>query len=78
IPAVATDVGGSGELVRSSGGYLLDKEFEQAAFNQALDAILQGGDTLRQSVYRCYQAHFSAERNYEKFWKGNVLFGKSQ
>ncbi|MDE6514435.1 MAG: glycosyltransferase [Bacteroidales bacterium] len=72
IPAVATDVGGSGELVRSSGGYLLDKEFEQAAFNQALDAILQGGDTARRTAYNGYQAKFSAERNYTAFYRQNV------
>lgn len=73
IPVLATDVGGSGELVRLGGGSPLPKDFTQADFNQALNAILQAGDAARQSAYHGYRVHFSAERNYEAFWK-NMYF----
>lgn len=69
IPVLATDAGGSGELVRLGGGCPLPKDFTQADFNQALNAVLQAGPAARQSAYHGYQMHFSAERNYKAFYQ---------
>lgn len=68
IPAVATDVSGNGELARIGGARLLPVYFDQAAFNEAMSAVLQAGKEIRRTAYACYQAHFSAERNYMMFW----------
>lgn len=72
IPVLATDVGGSGELVRLGGGCPLPKGFTQSDFNQAMEAILQAGDAARHAAYQGYLTHFSAERNYEAFYRKNV------
>lgn len=69
IPVVATDVGGSGELVRLGGGYPLPEDFTQTDFNRGMHAVLQAGDAVRQSAYRGYQTHFSAENNYKAFYR---------
>ena len=69
IPVVATDVGGSGELVRAGGGALLPKDFTQAEFDAALQAVLQAGEAAREAAYAGYQACFSAETNYTAFYR---------
>lgn len=69
IPVLATDAGGSGELVRLAGGRLLPVDFDQAAFDEALGALLQAGEEARQAAYRCYSNYFSAEKNYAAFYR---------
>lgn len=75
IPVVATDVGGSGELVRAGGGRLLQKDFTQAEFDAALQAVLRDGDAARETAYAGYQACFSSENNYAAFY--GRLFGEN-
>lgn len=69
IPVLATDVGGSGELVKGGAGALLPKNFTQEDFNTALWQLLQTDSLARGSARACYEAHFSAEDNYAAFYR---------
>lgn len=73
IPVLATDAGGSGELVRLAGGRLLPVDFDQATFDEALGTLLQAGEEARLAAYRCYSNYFSAEKNYTAYYRR--LFG---
>lgn len=70
IPVVATDVGGSCEIVTSKVGTLLHSDFE---VEDARDAILEilltkSRDSLfRNGVYEFWRENFNADRNYPDF-----------
>ena len=69
IPAIATDVGGTKEIVDASSGILLPENFkiEQAAM--AIDGILEKGNNLRLSAKNFWDKNFNAQKNYSHFYQ---------
>jgi glycosyltransferase involved in cell wall biosynthesis len=71
IPAVATDVGGTGELVNGSNGKLIPKDFEIAELAKLLDhqsrLSLSEKELLRESAYKTWNGMYNAEKNYSDF-----------
>jgi colanic acid/amylovoran biosynthesis glycosyltransferase len=71
IPMVATDVGGSGEIVNSTNGVLIDENADCATIAAALlkfhDKGVAAGYRARARAY--WHAHFNAETNYVNFGK---------
>ncbi len=69
IPMLATDVGGSGEIVNATNGMLIHEASSSAAIAQAL---LKFHDKDRAAAYRrrarnYWQSHFNAQTNYACF-----------
>jgi glycosyltransferase involved in cell wall biosynthesis len=72
IPVVATDVGGTAEVVNTGFGCLLDKDFDPvraAAELEKLYALKQNGalQDLRLKARQHWELHFLASRNYFQF-----------
>lgn len=69
IPVIATDVGGSSEIVKHGvNGYLLKKEFQTATLlNHILDCHSTQYMKKRQEAHRTWLEDYQAEKNYLKF-----------
>ena len=72
IPCIATDVGGSGEIVIDRyNGILLKDDFRIQDFIQALDWYLKMDSNtileLRKNVYLSWERKYNAETNYTEF-----------
>lgn len=71
IPAVATDVGGTGELVNELNGKLVPKDFEITELAKLLDHLsslsLSEKELLRNSAYQTWNVMYNAEKNYSAF-----------
>ncbi|MGG3467858.1 glycosyltransferase [Neobacillus pocheonensis] len=71
IPVIATDVGGTSELVNSTNGYLLPKDFEPKNLAALLDEMfhLTEKEYQKKSVhaYDTWNNHYNATNNYKKF-----------
>ncbi len=67
IPAIATDVGGNGEIVGPQTGILLPQDPSTTQVAEALRAVLIGRQVDKQQVKQYYLDHYNAERNYEQF-----------
>ena len=68
IPIVATDVGGNKEIVTHESGRLLDVNFSQKSFNEAIDTILYQGVALRKSTISFFLNNYDAKKNYNNFY----------
>lgn len=79
IPAVATDVGGTGELVNKSNGELIPKDFEIGELAKLLDhqsrLSFSEKELLRRSAYQTWNGMFNAEKNYSDFAVGISGYG---
>lgn len=74
IPVVATDVGGTGEIVEDGvNGLLLRKDFTPAEFLDALVRIRSMGGAeyakMCENARSVWRESYSAERNYPEFYK---------
>lgn len=72
IPVIATDVGGTSEIVsEGKNGFLLHKDFTDEELCDLLEKIVKMSDeeymTLRQSSRKMYLDNFECSRNVEKF-----------
>lgn len=72
IPVLATDVGGTAEVVNAGFGCLLDKDFDPKQAAAELDklyALKQNGSLkyLRSKARQHWEVHFNASRNYSQF-----------
>ena len=71
IPLMATDVGGSSEIVGPDSGILLPAHPTAVEVADALASLARATperrDALRQGARRTWQARYSAERNYSEF-----------
>lgn len=72
IPSIATDVGGTSELIRQGEtGYLLDCDFSPQELADRILSFSQMSkaeqDTLRQNCRRTWQEHFCGETNFTHF-----------
>jgi glycosyltransferase involved in cell wall biosynthesis len=71
IPAVATDVGGTGELVDVANGKLIPKDFEIAELAKLIDHLsrlsFSEKEYLRKSAFQTWNGMYNAEKNYSHF-----------
>lgn len=73
IPVIATDVGGTGEIVRhGSNGFLVDKDITPddlaEVIEKAIDLPQDEYSLLRKSARETWEADFDAKRNYKVFY----------
>ncbi len=68
IPLIATDAGGTNEIVCQQTGKLLPLYFDQKEFNQAVDYILENKQKLFLSCRKYFLENFLAENNYKRFY----------
>lgn len=73
IPSFATDVGGTKELVDSSNGKLIEKDFDTEELAKEIDhfASLSAGEreNYRSAAYEKWKEEFFSETNYSQFAK---------
>ncbi len=81
IPVIATDVGGTGELVNGSCGELLDPYFEVTELAQSIRNFYKTNfknENLRVGAYNTWKLLASAENNYNYFTKKILNFQKEE
>ncbi|WP_408007875.1 glycosyltransferase [Pseudalkalibacillus sp. A8] len=82
IPVIATDVGGTSELVNEKNGKLLDKDTAPDQISEAIEAFAdmsdQEYDSASNHAYEMWNEHFNADQNYAEFSKHLVLLGGNQ
>lgn len=75
IPVVATDVGGTSEIVNSSNGFLVDADFNVADVASIIDDYLVKTEDIhreyRRNAYKFWLENYEAGKNYDIF--GNHL-----
>jgi glycosyltransferase involved in cell wall biosynthesis len=71
IPVVATNVGGTSEIVNNQTGLLIEKDFDVKKVADWIAAIKQTPDIklYRKNIKTFWQKNFNAESNYEIFFK---------
>lgn len=72
IPVIATDVGGTGEIVKDGeNGFLLDKDFSDNELIEKLISIAEMSDddylSMRRSSRKIYEQNFECVHNVKKF-----------
>lgn len=71
IPVIATNVGGTAELVNDLNGKLLNKDIDPYEITNAIEefASKSNEEKRRKSemAYRMWEEHFNAEKNYKQF-----------
>lgn len=71
IPALATNVGGTSEIVNSDNGFLIPKDFEVADLASKIKYYLKSSEEeiekKRQSAYQNWKQFYNAETNYKYF-----------
>lgn len=70
IPIVATDVGGTSEIVNSTTGFLLSKDVLPKEIAESISSILATkarNKEARLGIYNFWQNHFNANMNYQEF-----------
>lgn len=76
IPAVATEVGGTGELVNDRNGELIPKDFDIRELARILDhaakSSLEDREKKRMAAFDTWNEQYNAEKNYSKF-SGELL-----
>jgi glycosyltransferase involved in cell wall biosynthesis len=80
IPVVATNVGGTSELVNQENGYLLQKDFPPKELAKILEDYVQLPPEFSQQkslqAYKTWDQHYNAVKNYNKF--ADLLKGVSK
>lgn len=73
VPAIATDVGGTSEIVTNSTGFLLDKNFSGRDLLECINAYLSMPDEdkekLRENAIQFWKNHFDCKINSVSFLK---------
>ena len=73
IPCIATDVGGTGEIVKNDHGTLISKDAAPGEIEEAIRAVYNMNEedyqTLRHNARRFWENHFDADHNYNDFLK---------
>ncbi|CAN7175899.1 glycosyltransferase [Rossellomorea sp. LjRoot5] len=70
IPVLATDVGGTSELVNATNGWLLKKDFAPEEIASILNKIGTSPELIsqkREHAYQMWEEHYSCEKNYSEF-----------
>ena len=71
VPAVATNVGGTSEIVNTENGLLIDKDFnvEQVAYTIESFFLNNKLTSFRNNAYNTWKSKFNADNNYQKLIK---------
>lgn len=73
IPVLATDVGGTAELVNQENGWLVDKDISQFELSAMIKGILKEDpsnmEKKSKEAYKTWESKFNAEKNYQLFVK---------
>lgn len=69
IPVIATDVGGTREIVGVDTGYLLPVNFEQKEFNCTVNKLMKNIEKLHHSSYLFFNEYYNAQKNYTNFYQ---------
>ena len=75
IPVIATDVGGSAEIIdkEQKNGFLLDKDFEIGALQKKIELLLNESEEMyckrRIAARELWEKKYNAEKNYTDFAK---------
>ena len=75
IPVIATDVGGTSEIVTPETGYLINKEYPVKQIAQLIEEFKSSGKNTpeyRMRVKMFWEHNFEAGRNYSKFYNDIV------
>ena len=71
IPVIATNVGGTNEIVNNDVGFLIDKEFEINTavniINNYLNSPIENQKEYRLRAYNYWKENYNAEKNYTDF-----------
>lgn len=68
IPLLGTNVGGTCDVVTSETGMIINANFTQSEFNEALTYILNNYEELSNSAHRFYLENYNSEKNYIEFY----------
>ena len=73
IPCIATDVGGTGEIVGDDHGVLISKDATAGEIVEAIRAVYNMDEddyqTLRHKARSFWKNHFDADQNYQEFFE---------
>ena len=73
IPCIATDVGGTGEIVNNDDGILMSKDATPGEIAEAIRAVYNMKEddyqTLRHNARRFWENYFDADKNYNDFFE---------
>jgi len=70
IPAIATDVGGTSEIVNSNNGLLIDRDFIIEEVVQKIDKLIDENNSfLRSSAFETWFQKFNGTKNYNKLYE---------
>lgn len=73
IPVIATDVGGTSELVVDrQNGVLLKKDFQHEELLKAIDLIMENARMFRKKAKSSWDEHSNAEINYRSFFDNEL------
>jgi colanic acid/amylovoran biosynthesis glycosyltransferase len=79
IPVLATDVGGTGELVNDENGWLVAKDISQLELSAVIEGILKEDhlnmEKKSKAAYKTWESKFNAEKNYRLFVEGLLGLG---
>ena len=77
VPALVTDVGGCGEMIRNGkNGFLLPRDFTSPALCDLLRLAMRRASQMRDDAFATWQERFCAQTNYTDFCR--VLCGDLQ
>ena len=71
IPVIATNVGGIPDIVTKETGMLLERDFRQEDFDDALQKVIDD-KSLSDSCYSFYLKNFNSENNFRDFYSSLV------
>jgi len=73
IPVIATNVGGTSEIVNNANGLLLNKNFEICEVSNFIEKFntlsINDKETFRKSAYKTWSELYHADKNYNNFIK---------
>jgi glycosyltransferase involved in cell wall biosynthesis len=67
IPAVVSNVGGVSEIVDSSNGISLDKNFTPDELMTSIETVMKNNESLSVGAYSSWQASYNEGKNYSSF-----------
>lgn len=69
IPAIATDVGGTSEIVNHKNGLLIKKDFDVSLVAKKIESLYFGKKYQREKAFETWNKYFNASKNYQKLIK---------
>jgi glycosyltransferase involved in cell wall biosynthesis len=80
IPILATNVGGTSEIVHKKFGLLIDKDFDVTLVAKKIESFLLSEshkiEIVRMNAYNFWQQNYNADTNYSNFAKDIIVLSK--